>query len=109
MSWSLQAREWREALRIAALFGRQDLIETTVAPQAADSASTLMVGFPAFIHEGSASAPQIAEVLHQQHTLNTSNMLAIPARLRPSTSCIIALWQYKQAFVLILSLCDFSS
>ena len=39
----LQAREWREALRTAAMFERQDLVETTIAPQAADSAATLQV------------------------------------------------------------------
>ncbi len=44
MIFSLQAREWREALRTAGMFDRQDLVETTVAPQAADSASTLMAG-----------------------------------------------------------------
>ena len=38
-----QAREWREALRTAALFDRQDLVETTVAPAAAEAASALLV------------------------------------------------------------------
>ena len=38
-----QAREWREALRTVALFDRQDLVETTVAPAAAEAASTLLV------------------------------------------------------------------
>ena len=38
-----QAREWREAVRNVALFGRQDLVETTVAPAAAEAASALLV------------------------------------------------------------------
>lgn len=38
-----QAKEWREALRVAAASDRQDLLETTVAPAAADTASTLVV------------------------------------------------------------------
>ena len=38
-----QAREWREALRTASLFHRQDLFETTVAPTAAEAAATLLV------------------------------------------------------------------
>ena len=38
-----QACEWRETLRVAALFGRDDLIETVVAPSAAEAAATFMV------------------------------------------------------------------
>lgn len=38
-----QAREWRDALRLAALFDRQDLVETTIAPAAADAALSSLV------------------------------------------------------------------
>lgn len=38
-----QAKEWREASRVAAAFDRQDLVETTIAPAAADVASSLVV------------------------------------------------------------------
>ena len=37
------AHQWREALRIAHLHGRADLLETTVVPAAAGSATALMV------------------------------------------------------------------
>ncbi|KAL6751050.1 hypothetical protein V8C86DRAFT_3142693 [Haematococcus lacustris] len=37
-----RAREWREALRVAALQGREDLVPTVVAPAGAEAASSLL-------------------------------------------------------------------